>query len=119
MPGSAAQGGDVIPAALQTWSRPACSRPCAKVSCSCHSSYPGPIMAEHFKVRVSKDQLGFYAGHFITYEGDRCERLHGHNYRTAVELEAPLDPNFYVFDFIALKTATKSVTDTLDHRMLL
>jgi 6-pyruvoyltetrahydropterin/6-carboxytetrahydropterin synthase len=76
-------------------------------------------MAERFKVRVSKDQLGFCAGHFITYEGDRCERLHGHNYRTAVEVEAPLDPNFYVFDFIALKSATKSVTDALDHRMLL
>jgi len=76
-------------------------------------------MAERYKVRVSKDQLAFCAGHFITYEGDRCERLHGHNYRTAVELEAPLDPNFYVFDFIALKTDTKSVTDGLDHRMLL
>jgi 6-pyruvoyltetrahydropterin/6-carboxytetrahydropterin synthase len=74
---------------------------------------------ERFKVRVTKDHLVFSAGHFISYEGDQCERLHGHNYRTAVEVEGPLDPNFYVFDFIALKHRTKEITDELDHRMLL
>jgi 6-pyruvoyltetrahydropterin/6-carboxytetrahydropterin synthase len=76
-------------------------------------------MTERYKVRVTKDHLVFCAGHFISYEGDRCERLHGHNYRTTVELEASLDQNFYVFDFIALKNRTKAITDELDHRMLL
>jgi 6-pyruvoyltetrahydropterin/6-carboxytetrahydropterin synthase len=76
-------------------------------------------MAERFKIRVTKDHLVFCAGHFISYEGDQCERLHGHNYRTAVEIEGPLDENFYVFDFIALKQLTKAITDELDHRMLL
>jgi 6-pyruvoyltetrahydropterin/6-carboxytetrahydropterin synthase len=72
-----------------------------------------------FKVRVTKDHLVFCAGHFITYEGDKCERLHGHNYRATVEIEGSLDPNYYVFDFIALKHRTKAITDELDHRMLL
>lgn len=76
-------------------------------------------MAERFKVRVSKDYLVFCAGHFISYEGDKCERLHGHNYRTAVEVEGGLDENRYVFDFIALKDRTRAITDELDHRMLL
>lgn len=76
-------------------------------------------MTEHFKVRVTKDHLVFSSGHFISYEGDKCERLHGHNYRTAVEVEAALDANHYVFDFIALKNRTREITDTLDHRMLL
>ncbi len=76
-------------------------------------------MAEHFKVRVTKDHLVFCSGHFISYEGDKCERLHGHNYRTAVEVEGALDPNWYVFDFIALKRETKAITDELDHRMML
>src|SRR5262252_8300957 len=76
-------------------------------------------MAERFKVRVTKDHLVFCSGHFISYEGDRCERLHGHNYRTAVEVEGGLDVNFYVFDFIALKHRTKAITDELDHRMML
>jgi 6-pyruvoyltetrahydropterin/6-carboxytetrahydropterin synthase len=76
-------------------------------------------MAERFKVRVTKDHLVFCSGHFISYEGDKCERLHGHNYRTAVEVEGELDENHYVFDFIALKHRTKAITDELDHRMML
>jgi 6-pyruvoyltetrahydropterin/6-carboxytetrahydropterin synthase len=76
-------------------------------------------MTERYKVRVTKDALTFCSGHFISYEGDKCERLHGHNYRTAVELEGPLDENRYVFDFIALKQRSKAITDELDHRMML
>jgi 6-pyruvoyltetrahydropterin/6-carboxytetrahydropterin synthase len=76
-------------------------------------------MSERYKVRVTKDHLIFCSGHFISYEGNKCERLHGHNYRTAVELEAELDENRYVFDFIALKQRTKAIVDELDHRMML
>lgn len=76
-------------------------------------------MTERFRIRVTKDQLVFCSGHFITYDGTECERLHGHNYRTAVEIEHDLDPNFYVFDFIALKARMKELTDELDHHMLL
>ena len=77
------------------------------------------MAAERFKVRVTKDHLVFCSGHFISYEGDKCERLHGHNYRTAVEIEGELDENRYVFDFIALKHRTKAITDELDHRVML
>src|SRR3974377_1406471 len=76
-------------------------------------------MPPRYYVRVSKDYLVFCAGHFISYEGDKCERLHGHNYRATVEIEGDLDDNHYVFDFIALKHRTKAITDELDHRMLL
>ena len=55
-----------------------------------------------YKVRVTKDYLVFCSGHFITFAGDQCERIHGHNYRVAVEVEDDLDENHYVFDFIAL-----------------
>ncbi len=72
-----------------------------------------------YTVRVSKDYLVFCSGHFITYAGDKCERIHGHNYRVAVEVEDILDENHYVFDFIALKDLTRAVTDEIDHRMLL
>jgi 6-pyruvoyltetrahydropterin/6-carboxytetrahydropterin synthase len=72
-----------------------------------------------FKVRVTKDYLVFCSGHFITYDGDHCERIHGHNFRAAVEVENDLDENQYVVDFIALKDLTRTITDELDHRMLL
>jgi len=77
------------------------------------------VSSARFKVRVTKDYLAFCSAHFITYEGDRCEQLHGHNYRVAVEVEGALDQNHYVVDFIALKDMTRSITDDLDHRMLL
>jgi 6-pyruvoyltetrahydropterin/6-carboxytetrahydropterin synthase len=72
-----------------------------------------------YKVRVTKDHLVFCSGHFISYDGDHCERLHGHNYRAAVEIEGELDANHYVFDFIALKNLTRAITEELDHRMML
>jgi 6-pyruvoyltetrahydropterin/6-carboxytetrahydropterin synthase len=74
---------------------------------------------ERYRVRVTKDHLVFCCGHFISYEGHRCERLHGHNYRAAVEVVGPLTPDFYVFDFVALKARMKEITDDLDHHMLL
>jgi 6-pyruvoyltetrahydropterin/6-carboxytetrahydropterin synthase len=74
---------------------------------------------EQFHVRISKDDLVFSAGHFITFEGGVCERLHGHNYRVAVEVQGPLDENHYVVDFVALRETIRAVLGELDHRMLL
>jgi 6-pyruvoyltetrahydropterin/6-carboxytetrahydropterin synthase len=74
---------------------------------------------EQYHVRIAKDYLVFSAGHFITYSGDACERLHGHNYRVAAEVAGPLDENQYVVDFIALRDTLKKIVDELDHHMLL
>ena len=72
-----------------------------------------------FKVRVTKDHLVFSAAHFITFNGNVCERLHGHNWRVAAEVVGPLDENRYVFDFIALRDRLQEIVNRLDHRMLL
>jgi 6-pyruvoyltetrahydropterin/6-carboxytetrahydropterin synthase len=72
-----------------------------------------------YHVRLEKEHHVFSAAHFITFAGDVCERLHGHNYRVAVEVEGALDKNQYVIDFIALRDELKKITDELDHRMLL
>ncbi len=72
-----------------------------------------------YRVRVEKDTLVFSAGHFITWGGGECERIHGHNYRVAVEVQDELDENHYVFDFIALRDRTAEIVGELDHRMLL
>jgi 6-pyruvoyltetrahydropterin/6-carboxytetrahydropterin synthase len=68
---------------------------------------------------MSKDYLVFSAGHFITYDGDICERLHGHNYRVTAEVHGPLDESRYVIDFIALRDTLRAIVDELDHHMLL
>jgi 6-pyruvoyltetrahydropterin/6-carboxytetrahydropterin synthase len=76
-------------------------------------------MSESYKVRVVKDYLVFCAGHFISYEGHKCEGLHGHNYRAAVEIEGPLDENFYVVNFVIVKRTARALVNELDHKMLL
>jgi 6-pyruvoyltetrahydropterin/6-carboxytetrahydropterin synthase len=74
---------------------------------------------ERYHVRLAKDALVFSASHFITYDGDVCEQLHGHNYRVAVEVHGPLDENCYVVDFVALKETVCGILAVLDHRVLL
>ena len=74
---------------------------------------------ESYKVQVTKDYLVFSAAHFITYNDDVCERLHGHNYRVTAEVYGPLDENHYVIDFVALRDALHRIVLELDHRMLL
>jgi 6-pyruvoyltetrahydropterin/6-carboxytetrahydropterin synthase len=76
-------------------------------------------MSESFHVELSKETMVFSAAHFITYNGDTCERLHGHNYRVAVQVKAPLDENHYVVDFIALRDSLQEICLELDHHMLL
>ncbi len=76
-------------------------------------------MADRYRVRMSKDYLVFSSAHFITYDGNVCEPLHGHNYRVTAEVAGPLDENHYVVDFIALRDLLKQIVDSLDHRVLL
>jgi len=76
-------------------------------------------MTKQYCVKLEKESLIFSAAHFITFAGNICERLHGHNYRVFAEVYGPLDENEYVIDFIALRDALQAITRELDHRMLL
>jgi 6-pyruvoyltetrahydropterin/6-carboxytetrahydropterin synthase len=75
--------------------------------------------AGQYSVRVLKDSLVFSAAHFITFNGNICERLHGHNWRVEAEIHGPLDENHYVFDFIALRDGMQAIVAQLDHSVLL
>jgi 6-pyruvoyltetrahydropterin/6-carboxytetrahydropterin synthase len=76
-------------------------------------------VSETYHVRLEKEHLIFSAAHFITFNGNICERLHGHNYRVFAEVHGPLDENEYVIDFIALRDTLKEIVNELDHHMLL
>lgn len=76
-------------------------------------------MNETYRVHLEKESLVFSAAHFITFAGNQCERLHGHNYGVWVEVEAPLDENQYVIDFIFLRDTMQEIILTLDHHVLL
>src|SRR5438309_11989214 len=82
--------------------------------------YIPPMTSHEFKVAVTNDSIVFASAHFITFPGHRCERLHGHNYRTRVVVEGGLNPEaHYVLDFAELKHLMKRLTDEIDHKVLL
>ena len=71
-----------------------------------------------YKVVVKASQVKFSASHFLK-EPFQCSKLHGHNYYISVEIEAPLDENYFVVDFIELKEKIKTIAETLDHQVLI
>ena len=75
-------------------------------------------MAEYYRVRLSREDLVFSAGHFVTFQSGDCERLHGHNYRVAAEVCGPLGEDHYVVDFRVLREILGTILAELDHRML-
>lgn len=72
-----------------------------------------------YKVSLQKEQLVFSSAHFITFAGDICECLHGHNYGLRAEVEGELDENRYVIDFIAFRESLAELVKKLDHHVLL
>ena len=76
-------------------------------------------MSRNYQVRLAKDNMVFSAAHFITFNGNVCERLHGHNYRVRVDVAGQLDENQYVIDFIALRDTLQTIVNQLDHYTLL
>ncbi len=72
-----------------------------------------------FTIEVSKDYTVFAAAHFVSYDGDQIEPLHGHNYRTTASVEGDLGDGAYLMNFTQLKLALRGVCDRLDHHLLL
>ena len=73
-----------------------------------------------YRMTVEKDDLVFASAHFITFEGHRCEGLHGHNYRARVTVEGALNEGaWFVFDFVELRSIMRRLCDHLDHLVLL
>ena len=72
-----------------------------------------------FEVSLEKESLVFSSAHFIIFNGNICEQLHGHNYRCKCRVIGSLDENGYVIDFIALRDTLQAIVGELDHRVLL
>lgn len=69
-----------------------------------------------FGVRVAKESFNFSVAHFLIFDGQRREELHGHNYRVSVSIEGRLGPEGVVLDFLRLKPLVREVCQEIDHR---
>src|SRR5678809_1048521 len=54
---------------------------------------------ERWSIELAKEYFKFSAAHFLIFPDGSSERLHGHNYRVRVEIEASLTRHGLVLDF--------------------
>jgi 6-pyruvoyltetrahydropterin/6-carboxytetrahydropterin synthase len=74
---------------------------------------------ERWSIEVDKEYLKFSAAHFLIFPDGSAERLHGHNYRVSVELEARLSRFGLVLDFQHIKPLVRELVGALDERWIL
>jgi 6-pyruvoyltetrahydropterin/6-carboxytetrahydropterin synthase len=74
---------------------------------------------ERWSIEVEKEYLKFSAAHFLIFPDGSAERLHGHNYRVYVTLEARLSPFGLVLDFQHIKPLVRELVGELDEHWLL
>lgn len=74
---------------------------------------------ENWSIEVDKEYLKFSVAHFLIFPDGSAERLHGHNYRVFVELEARLSPFGLVVDFLHIKPIVRALCDSLDEHWIL
>lgn len=69
---------------------------------------------------LAKQDFKFSAAHFTLFPDAEPERLHGHNYRVALEVSGTaLDGDGLLIDFADLKAAVRAECARLDGRVLL
>jgi 6-pyruvoyltetrahydropterin/6-carboxytetrahydropterin synthase len=69
-----------------------------------------------YELRVSSS---FAAAHQLKNYGGKCERLHGHNWKVEVFVEAEeLDQTGLAIDFKEIKKALEQILSEFDHRDL-
>jgi 6-pyruvoyltetrahydropterin/6-carboxytetrahydropterin synthase len=73
---------------------------------------------ERWAIDLQKEAFKFSAAHFLIFPDGSAERLHGHNYRVFVELEAQLSTHGLVMDFKAIKPVVREICDRLDEHWL-
>ena len=74
---------------------------------------------ERWSITIAKEYLKFSAAHFLIFPDGSAERLHGHNYRVYVEIEARLSRHGLVLDFKQVKPVIRELVDELDEHWLI
>ncbi len=76
-------------------------------------------MARLFTLELAKEDMKFSAGHFTIFSATERERLHGHNFRVAVEISARMQANGMGFDYGIYKRRIRELCDAWDEYFIL
>jgi len=76
------------------------------------------VAMERWSIDIRKEYFKFSAAHFLIFPDGSSERLHGHNYRVAVEIRGSLSRHGLVLDFRAVKPVIRELCDELDEHWL-
>lgn len=74
-------------------------------------------------LHLAKQNFKFSAAHFLIFDAQSAEMLHGHNYSVKVDITGPSVSEFqnqgYFIDFSVLKKIIKELCDAWDEHVLL
>lgn len=73
---------------------------------------------ERWSIELAKEGFKFSSAHFLIFPDGSAERLHGHNYRVFVDIDAELTQHGLVIDFKLVKPLVRELVDELDERWL-
>ncbi len=74
---------------------------------------------ERWSIVIDKEYLKFSCAHFLIFPDGSKERLHGHNYHVAVEVDGVLSRHGLVIDFKVVKPIVRALCDQLDEHWIL
>ena len=74
---------------------------------------------ERWSIELEKENFKFSCAHFLIFPDGSAERLHGHNYRVFVEIEAQLSRFGLVIDFKMIKPVVREICDALDEHWII
>jgi 6-pyruvoyltetrahydropterin/6-carboxytetrahydropterin synthase len=74
---------------------------------------------ERWAIELEKEYFKFSAAHFLIFPDGSAERLHGHNYRVFVEIDAELTRYGLVIDFKTIKPVVREICDRLDEHWII
>ena len=75
--------------------------------------------AATWRIHVEKEYHKFSAAHFLIFDDGSAERLHGHNYRVAVEIDTPRTSHGMVIDFKRIKPLVSAIIEPLDETFVI
>lgn len=78
-----------------------------------------PFMPQLASIEIEKSYLHFSAAHFTVFSATNRERLHGHNWRIAVDITGEIDENGLLFDYAIYKKILKDLCQKYDEYTLI